>query len=299
MNNKWKIWLTSLRLRTVPLSLAGILTGSAIALAEGKFNPRIFIWALVTAALYQILSNLANDYGDGIKGTDRNRKGPVRGVGSGIISPAEMKKAVVITSLLSVISTYILLKTAFVNFNTAFIIYFFLALFAIWAAIKYTVGRKAYGYAGMGDFFVLLFFGWVSVAGVYYLYTHNLPPELFLPATAIGLLSVAVLNLNNMRDLQNDKKAGKNTIPVRIGLTNAMKYHRALITLAFLLYLYFLTIKNYSPLQWVSLIPFILLFLSLRKIATDKPAIYNKALKQTAMMTFLTGLLLLVAVSIK
>ena len=272
--------------------------GSAIAMGENKFNFKIFLWALITASLYQILSNLANDYGDGIKGTDVHRVGPQRGVGSGLISASSMKKAVWFTVFLAVISTVTLLKIAFEQLNETVLVYFILGLASVWAAVKYTVGEKAYGYAGWGDVFVLFFFGLVSVAGVYYLYTKNLNPDIFLPALSIGLLSVAVLNINNMRDLENDKIAGKITLPVRLGRANALKYHRALLVLTFLFWLYFLTKNNFSSWQWLSLLPYVVLLTSLRKLKTNIPEEYNKMLKKTSLLTFGVSILFFIAVAV-
>ncbi len=295
---KIKIWISALRLRTLPLSWAGIIMGSAIAMGENKFNFRIFLWALITASLYQILSNLANDYGDGIKGTDVHRVGPQRGVGSGLISASSMKKAVWFTVFLAVISTIILLKIAFKQFNETMLVYFILGLASVWAAVKYTVGEKAYGYAGWGDVFVLFFFGLVSVMGVYFLHTHYFNIDVILPAFSIGLLSVAVLNINNLRDLENDKIAGKITLPVRLGRANALKYHRALLILSFLFWIYFLTKNNFSSWQWLSLLPYVILFVKLKNLKTGLPEEYNKMLKKTSLLTFGVSILFFIAVAV-
>jgi len=288
--SKLRIWLSAMRLRTLPLSLAGIILGSGMAAAEGKFDLTICVLALLTAASYQILSNLANDYGDGIKGTDAKRTGPARAVASGWISLKEMKTALIINGIISFLLTVALLKTAFPDSGPDFYVYLFLGMAAIWAAVKYTVGKKAYGYAGLGDLFVLIFFGWVSVAGVYYLYTRHLDKEVFAAATAIGLLAVAVLNINNMRDLDADRKAGKITFAVKLGRTNALKYHRALIHLSFLFLLYFTAARFYTPWQLAALVWYIPLTLHLRKLKSGEPAAFNKALKQVSLYTFFLAL---------
>jgi 1,4-dihydroxy-2-naphthoate octaprenyltransferase len=296
--SKVKIWISAMRLRTLPLSLAGIVLGSGLAAAEGMFDGRIFVLAVLTAVSYQILSNLANDYGDGLKGTDAGRVGPQRAVQAGLISHTAMKKALAINILISVVLTVLLLKTAFPGAGKIFYVYLILGLLAIWAALKYTIGKKAYGYMGLGDLFVLLFFGFVSVAGVYYLYTKQLDKFIFLPAMAIGLLSVAVLNINNMRDLENDRKAGKITLAVKLGSASAMKYQRALITLAFLLTVYFTLERFYSPWQWLAVAVFVPLARHLFKLNPAAPSTYNTALKQVSLLTFLFSVVYALTVNI-
>jgi len=285
--NKTKAWLSAIRLRTLPLSLAGILLGTGIAAAEGSFDLSIFILALLTAASYQILSNLANDYGDGIKGTDTRREGPQRAVASGWIGIDEMKRALILNAVISFILTVWLLKTAFPEKGTAFYIYLLLGAGAILAAIKYTVGRSAYGYYGLGDIFVLIFFGWVSVAGVYYLYTHHLDKAVLAAGTSIGLLAASVLNINNMRDLENDREAGKITLAVKLGKTNAFKYQRALIILSALFLAYFTVEKFYTPWQWAAFPIYIPIAYQLKRISSGKAQDYNRALKIVSLHTFL------------
>lgn len=285
--SKWKVWLSAMRLRTLPLSLAGIILGTGLAAAEGFFDIKIFVWAVWTAVSYQILSNLANDYGDGLKGTDKNRVGPQRVVQSGLVSRDEMKKALIINVIIALILTVLLLKTAFPEAGIIFYVYLVLGLFAIWAALKYTVGKHAYGYMGLGDLFVLIFFGWVAVIGVYFLYVKQWDQMIFLPATAIGLLSVSVLNINNMRDLENDRKAGKITLAVQLGRASAEKYQRAIIILSFLLMLYFTIERLHSFWQFSALAVYVPLFIHLFKLRPGEPLTYNKALKQVSLLTFL------------
>ncbi len=283
---KTKVWIEAMRLRTLPLSLAGIIMGSGLAAYDKAFRLDIFILALLTAVSYQILSNLANDYGDGVKGTDRQRQGPRRTVASGLISARQMKKAILINILLSIFLTLVLLRIA-LHRSAVFYLYLFLGITAILAAIKYTVGNRAYGYRGLGDLFVLIFFGWVAVAGSYYLFTRHWNTLILLPAFSIGFLSVMVLNINNMRDYENDRFAGKKTIPVQIGLDNAVKYHRALLTLTFLFMAYFTAKISRSFWPWVAFLLFIPLFKHAFRRIENNPEKYNQALKHVSLTTFL------------
>ena len=203
--------------------------GSAYAYHQGFYDYRILGLALLTTLGLQILSNYANDYGDGVKGTDVNRIGEKRMVAAGVITAYQMKKAVIITAIITLALALTLIYVAFGKENFALsLIFILLGIGSIGAAIKYTVGSNAYGYNGLGDLFVFVFFGLVSVIGSNFLYTHFLDWKLFLPASAIGLLSVAVLNLNNLRDIENDRIAGKRTLVVKMGLEKAKIYHFSL-----------------------------------------------------------------------
>jgi len=205
-----KHWIQAARLRTLPLSISGILVGSAYAYYQHKFEWIIFVLALLTTLSFQILSNFANDYGDGIKGTDANRIGEKRLVASGEITSAQMKKAIIINGIIAFILAVALIYVAFGQENFVYSLTFLvLGIASIAAAIKYTVGNNAYGYSGFGDVLFFIFFGLVAVIGSNFLYSKSMDIKLFLPAIAIGMLSTAVLNLNNMRDIENDKVAGK------------------------------------------------------------------------------------------
>lgn len=222
-------WLESLRPRTLPLAFASIVCGSALAFWQGVFNPAIALLALLTAGLLQILSNLANDYGDAVKGSDKeDRIGPLRGMQKGVITQAQMKKALIITVVLICVSGLALVAVA-CRTLADFLGFLVLGLLAIIAAITYTVGTRPYGYMGLGDISVLVFFGWLSVAGSWYLQAHALAPLVFLPATACGLLATAVLNINNLRDIDSDRENGKNTLAVRLGPVLARRYHACLL----------------------------------------------------------------------
>lgn len=296
---KLKTWISAARLRTLPLSISGILVGTALALKKGFFDWNIFIFAILTTLGLQILSNFANDYGDGVKGTDnKDRTGPMRALQSGIISHKEMKKAVIITSFATLLIAICLLYFAFgtENFLHSFL-FFMLGIGAIAAAIKYTVGNSAYGYRGLGDIFVFVFFGLVSVVGSYFLYVHQLDFWIFLPAITIGLLSTAVLNLNNMRDQVGDKISGKYTLVVKLGAKNAKKYHYSLIIGAFCaLLLFVLFVKKY----WTGVIYFIAfipLFIHLKNVYKNpQPHLLDPELKKVALSTFLLSILFLLEV---
>lgn len=202
---------------------------SFIAFYKGLFRWEVLLFAVLTTTLLQILSNLANDYGDSYHGADSiDRKGPVRAVQSGIISPEEMKKAMVLFAALSFISGVLLLYVSISGFYV-FLSFIALGILAIVAAITYTSGPKPYGYVGLGDISVFMFFGVVGVLGTYYLHTMEFSPKLILPALSLGLFSTSVLNINNIRDIDSDTKAGKKSIPVRIGRAAAVKYNWFLI----------------------------------------------------------------------
>ncbi|HET8810143.1 MAG TPA: 1,4-dihydroxy-2-naphthoate polyprenyltransferase [Flavobacteriaceae bacterium] len=292
-----RTWISAARLRTLPLSVSGILVGTALAIQEGFFNAIIFAFALCTTLGLQILSNFANDYGDGIKGTDNDdRAGPMRALQSGIISDREMKKAMIITAVLTLIFALLLIYHAFGSDNFLHsLLFFVLGICAIAAAIKYTVGNSAYGYRGLGDVFVFVFFGLVSVVGSYFLYVHALNFEVFLPAIAIGLLSTAVLNLNNMRDQTGDKKAGKNTLVVKLGAKRAKNYHYFLILgalVALLLFAIFTKTSGWGLLYFLAFAP---LLLHLKTIHRNKiPTQLDPELKKVALSTFLLAVLFLI-----
>lgn len=290
---KKQAWLEAFRLRTLPLSLAGIIVGSGYAYYTNHWNNSIFVFAMITTVLFQILSNLANDLGDSLKGTDNEQRvGPMRAVQSGQITKKQMKIAVTITSILSISSAAILIKLGSKNLSTEFILFYFvLALLCILAAITYTIGKKAYGYLGLGDLMVLFFFGFVSVLGVYPLYAKSIDFILILPAFSIGLLSTAVLNLNNMRDIENDRTSNKNTLVVKIGSKNAKTYHSLLIIVAFWSQFSFVLLTE-KLILLISLIPFILLFIHLKTVRNNQePRLLDPELKKVALSTFFMAIL--------
>ena len=232
---KLKRWISTARLETIPLSISGIIIGSFYSFFLQKFDGIIFILALLTAISYQVLSNFANDYGDGILGTDDNRIGPKRSIASGEISPSELKKAILINIFISISLSYFLIKYSFGTNYYLLLIFLILSIFSVAAAIKYTMGKSPYGYKGLGDIFVFVFFGLVSVMGSSFLFTLKLDLYLLPIAISLGLLCVGVLNLNNIRDIENDTKMKKKTIPTRIGFKLSKYYHNLLIILPFVL----------------------------------------------------------------
>jgi 1,4-dihydroxy-2-naphthoate octaprenyltransferase len=230
-NERIRVWMLAARPRTLILAVAGVCTGLFMAAADGAFDPLTASLTVLTAALLQILSNLANDYGDSMHGADHGlRSGPSRAVQSGRISAGQMKAAIVIIAAGAAVSGLSLLWLA-LGIEGLFVTLVFVLLggLAIWAAIAYTAGGLPYGYAGLGDAAVLIFFGWVSVAGSNFLQTQDLRPEILLPATSCGLFAVGVLNVNNIRDIDSDRLAGKRSLPVRLGLRWARRYHWALL----------------------------------------------------------------------
>ncbi|MFR9164910.1 MAG: 1,4-dihydroxy-2-naphthoate octaprenyltransferase [Dysgonomonas sp.] len=228
-----KAWISALRPRTLFLAVATSLCGSGIAYSTGRFSTSVFILTMLIATILQLLSNMANDLGDFEHGTDitGERIGPQRTLQSGAISPKQMKKAIGFTIILAAIVGSLLIYEA-LKFLSVYVIliFLFLGLASIVAAVKYTAGKKPYGYKGLGDIFSFIFFGLVSVAGTYFLHTHKLDFRPWLPAIGMGMFTVAVLNVNNMRDMENDIKSGKITIASRLGMKNAKIYH-AIITL--------------------------------------------------------------------
>ncbi len=291
---KYRAWLSAARLRTLPLSLSGILVGTAVANIYGYWNLTIFILALITTVAFQITSNFANDYGDGIKGTDNeDRIGPKRAYQSGRLSKSEIIKGIRISVVIDLFLIFLLLYFAFQDEHLMYVVLFvILGMASIWAAIKYTVGNNAYGYKGFGDLFVFLFFGLLSVLGSMFLFTKFLTSMAVLPAASIGFLSTAVLNLNNLRDIVSDKKANKNTVIVKIGLSKGKVYHYTLIILAFISMLIFVGNHFYSWKSGICLIAFVPLFIHLRVVSKiENPRNFDPELKKVALSTFLLGLL--------
>jgi 1,4-dihydroxy-2-naphthoate octaprenyltransferase len=328
MNTVTQAWIGAARLRTLPLSISGILVGSSYAYLElafakaqfpqdlleiiglkQEFNWWIPVLALITTLGLQVLSNFANDYGDGVKGTDNDERiGPMRAIQSGIIAPAQMKKVIIITSILTFICAVALIYVS-LGVEEVLISLFFLVLgiAAIWAAIKYTVGDNAYGYKGLGDLFVFIFFGPVGILGTHYLILKDFNIQLVLPSITIGLLSVAVLNLNNMRDLESDRKVGKNTIPVKVGLAKAKIIHYFILITALVCMLGFTwsnwelasSIYEVAYVLFLPMLAFIPLLFHLRVVANNKsPLLLDPELKKVALSTFLLALLCMVSILI-
>lgn len=262
-------WLESLRPKTLPLGVIAIVTGSALTYFTGNFKWPVALLSIITAGLLQILSNLANDYGDAIKGSDTaERIGPLRGMQKGVITKEDMKKALKLNIFAACLSGLLLIIVACEKPEDA-IGFLGLGLVAIVAAITYTVGKKPYGYLGLGDISVLIFFGWLSVIGTFYLQANSFNIITVLPATACGLLSVAVLNINNMRDIENDIKAGKNTLAVRLGPQGARMYHAIIIIVSILCLVFFNLLYLTGWTGWLFLLAVPMLMNHVRKILSD------------------------------
>jgi 1,4-dihydroxy-2-naphthoate octaprenyltransferase len=284
-------WIEAARPRTLPLAIASILLGNFLAFAAGKFSFLIGFLAILTTLLLQILSNFANDLGDSMNGVDNaNRKVALRAVQTGKISQAEMKRAVILTSTLSLLSGISLIYVGLHQASWETILSFLgVGLLAILAAIAYTVGKKPYGYMGLGDLSVFLFFGWVGTFGTYYLQTGILNFYILIPASGCGFLSVAVLNLNNLRDLENDRKTGKNSIPVRIGKKLGFYYQKTIMTLGFSTFIIYLMYQG-KPIQLAQNIMLMVGWYPLVQIIRNlhvgmTPAQIDPYLKKTALST--------------
>ena len=282
-----KAWLSAFRLRTLPLALASIGMGSFLAASQDKFDGQILLWCLITTIFLQILSNLANDYGDTIHGADSaERTGPQRAVQAGLITRSQMLRAIVLFVILSFAAGIYLLYIAVEFDSSTFLFFLGLGILAILASMAYTMGKKPYGYSGLGDISVLIFFGWVGVLGTFFLHTKFLDWQIMLPATSCGLFATAVLNLNNIRDIDSDKKAGKNSIPVRLGRKNATYYHFFLLGTALLTSVIYVSLNFYSYYQWTFLLVLPLLVINVKAVLTKKTALeLDPYLKQMAIST--------------
>src|SRR5688572_18250200 len=283
-----KIWLRAFRLRTLPLAVSCIAMGGFLASAAGAFRWDIFLLCVLTTIFLQILSNLANDYGDSIHGADNaDRKGPTRAVQSGAVTKTQMRNAVIVFVLLSLISGISLLLVSFGLQWKAIFFFFGLGVLSILAAIAYTIGKKPYGYAGLGDFSVLIFFGLVGVMGSNYLFTKQLNWIQILPALSCGFFSMGVLNINNIRDIESDKNAGKYSIPVRIGRIRAIAYHWFLLSGGMITALAFIAFTYQSPLQLLFILSFPLFIMNGLAIQRNPSEKLDPYLKQLAFSTLL------------
>ncbi|MGK0457166.1 MAG: 1,4-dihydroxy-2-naphthoate octaprenyltransferase [Polaribacter sp.] len=299
-----KSYVKAARLRTLPLSVSGIILGSYLGnqfvnnlsetnIQSSIWESSIFWLAILTTIGFQVLSNFANDYGDGIKGSDKNRIGEARMVASGAITPKQMKLAMLCTIVVTLTIALLLIYVAFGSESFGFSILFLgLGIASIVAAMKYTMGTSAYGYSGFGDLFVFLFFGLLSVVGSYVLFTKVLDLKIFFPAISVGLLSTAVLNLNNLRDRDEDKKNNKNTLVVKLGLNNAKIYHYFLYLLALISALLYIVLDFRSIYQFIFLVAFIPLIKNMITVSKNKiPAELDSELKKVALSTFLFAIL--------
>ncbi|MGB0788200.1 MAG: 1,4-dihydroxy-2-naphthoate octaprenyltransferase [Marinirhabdus sp.] len=294
----FRVWLSAARLRTLPLSLSGIVTGAAMAWREHVFAWQVFVLAMLTTLGLQVLSNFANDYGDGIKGTDNaDRVGPARALQSGLLTAQQFKKGIVVCTVITLGLACWLIYVAFGTDDYLFsIVFFMLGLLAIVSAIKYTVGKWAYGYRAMGDVFVFVFFGLVGVCGSYFLFAKQLGWLHVLPAVTVGLLSTAVLNLNNMRDRLADAKVNKNTLAVLLGESRSKTYHTLLIFFAFVSATAYFVKTSSAFVLFIPLLALVPLFVHVIKVyKNEAPPLLDPELKKVALGTFAFSVLFFVA----
>jgi len=292
-----KKWILAARLRTLPLSLSGLILAGFIAKYEGFYQQDIFFLSLLTTLAFQILSNFANDYGDAVKGTDDNRVGEQRAVASGLITQKEMKVAIALMVVFSLICIAALLYVSFVpNYTNYIFVFVGLGVASILAAMLYTMGKNPYGYIGLGDFFVFIFFGLVAVLGGEFLYSKTFNWLNVLPAAAMGFWSMAVLNLNNMRDVENDVKNNKITVASKLGFEKSKYYQLILMTLPFVLSAIYVVSLPGKEGKLSPLVFMILIFLAnsvrreIFKVKESKE--YDKYLKPVAMMALFFAILL-------
>ena len=290
--NNLNIWLETARPKTLPLALATILTGSALAYRAGQFSWGIMLLCLLTATLLQVLSNFANDYGDHQKGSDTaERIGPLRGIQQGAISAKQLKTALKWLVAAGLLSGGLLIFTAYRSVGDL-LAFSLLGILAIVAAITYTVGTKPYGYMGLGDISVFIFFGLLAVGGTYYLQTHSLDFTILFPAAACGFLSTAVLNINDLRDIEQDAKAGKNTLAVRLGAHKGRIYHCILLGLAAMCYLIFalLCFRHMTDFLFVIVLP-LLAKHAMFVYRSKDPLLLRPMLAQMSLLALLTNIL--------
>jgi len=299
---RFQTWIHAFRLRTLPLAVGSVILASFLAASHGSFKIEILLFTLVTALLLQILANLANDYGDAVKDTDnQNRIGPVRAMQSGIISANQMQVAIIITIILVIGSGLCLIYYGFGEiFSPLALTFAIIGAGAIIAALRYTIGKTPYGYAGFGDLFVFIFFGLVGTIGTYYLHTKQFQLWIVPAAIAIGLLSVGVLNINNMRDSVNDKQSGKLTVAVRLGFKAAKSYQCWLVVMAGLVSLIFLFIgekQSFNVYNFSFLLVYPFFYKITRQIYQESDsARLDSYLKRMSILTLIFAILLGISV---
>ena len=295
----FKTWIRAARPRTLLLSFSGVLLGGFLSVAAGFSNYAVLVFAAITAILLQILSNLANDYGDFKSGVDgANRVGPQREMQSGEITEKEMKRGLAVTAALCLISGALLIFVFAKLTWQELAVFAALGIGAILAALLYTLGKRPYGYRGLGDLYCFLFFGWAAVVGTFYLATKTLDFSVLLPASAMGFLSNAVLNINNMRDIENDRASGKNSLVVKLGLEKAFVYHCLLIVGAFVCLTVYLVLHHAPWYSYLFLLLFLLFLKDLKAIRITKPEqldpFLGRQVKHSFLLVVAYGILLVV-----
>ena len=299
--NRIHLWISAFRPRTLFLAAAGVILGSGLSLHAGKLDIITALLTLLTALLLQLLSNLANDLGDYIKGTDRTgrRVGPMRTVQSGKITPLQMKKTIAVTILITMFSGLVLLLRLFHIMGLVVIILFLIVgALSLLSALFYTLGKRPYGYKGWGDFFAFFFFGPISVIGTYYLQAQTIDFRAVLPSIGMGLLSAMILNVNNMRDIENDELSNKRTIAVRLGLKNAKRYHTALMIVMYICFLTYSFLYASSPwYRFGYIIVYVFQFLLLKQVLKKENRALDPYLRKTALSSFLLAILFSVCIN--
>jgi 1,4-dihydroxy-2-naphthoate octaprenyltransferase len=267
-----KPWIIAARLRTLPLAVSNILLGSFLAYNQGKFSVIILLLGLATAVLLQVLSNFANDYGDYVNGADEKRISKYeRVLQSGKISPKQMRWMLIILTLLTFVTGISLIVLATRALGTiALVVFVGIGILCIIAAITYTIGKKPYGYIGMGDIAVFIFFGIVGVCGIYVLQTRQWNWHVLFPAASFGLLSMGVLNINNIRDFESDRISAKKTLVVRIGLEKAKIYHAWLILVAVILGIVSTLLAFHSAFQLIYLLTIPFFIMNVYRVRSSK-----------------------------
>ncbi len=299
---QFKTWIKAARPRTVLLSFSGVLLGGFLAYktcpSTGSGPWLCLLFCVLTAVLLQVLSNLANDYGDFKKGTDgAKRVGPQREMQSGAITEQEVKRGLAFTAGLCLISGALLIFVFSGLTWQELAVFAALGIGAVLAALLYTLGKRPYGYRGLGDLYCFLFFGWAAVAGTFYLATKSLDISVLLPASAMGFLSNAVLNINNMRDYENDKASGKNSLVVKLGLKKAFVYHCLLIGGAFICLTVYLVLHQAAWYSYLFLLLAILFIKDLIAIKKTKPELLDpflgRQVKHSFLLVVVYGILML------
>lgn len=300
--SKIKNWISAFRFRTLFLAVSGVILGSGIALHSGIFSLVTFLFALILAVSIQILSNLSNDLGDYMKGTDTTgkREGPMRAVQSGNIKPKQMKIAIIINTVIVAVTGLLLIFYSIDIHNpTTIYILLFVGLISILSALFYTLGKYAYGYVGWGDFFAFFFFGPVAVIGTYFLHTNSFDTNSILPAIGLGIISTMILNVNNMRDIENDKASGKITVASKMGLKNAKVYHSVLTLFVFISFIAYNIIFEPSPwYKYIYAMVFIVQTKTLLKIWGKENRELDPFLKETSIAGFLLAISFSICINI-
>ncbi|MDI1233348.1 MAG: 1,4-dihydroxy-2-naphthoate octaprenyltransferase [bacterium] len=285
-----KIWIQAARLRTLPLAIAGAIAGNLMAYVETRqLNNLTFLLSVLTGVFLQILSNYANDYGDFKNGADTKERTD-RVMASGLISESKMKFAIAVLIGIILILGIALLTYSIGSFDLQFWMMFIFGVTGIIAAYFYTAGSNPYGYIGLGDSSVFIFFGILAVMGTYYLQVQSVNSSVWWMAAAVGLMSVGVLNVNNIRDIESDQQKNKITIPVMLGYKKALQYHVFLLVGAiFSLFIYVFT-NYHHALQLSFLITIPLLAKHYYNLSQAKeigrPA-YNQQLKFLSLYTLM------------